>query len=333
MDAPRFTPCRSFDDYITFCRESEVEATEIAARQLFSLLGWQVSSGGKDAPFFEKFKALGIKIDLLGGPQSSLRALEQGEALILRGRMQFAKAQIWGRAAKLCLSAVTRHAYSSTGATLCQDTMHHLKVFVECLQAAKPRVITHRWDKPVFLFTDASFHPQDKSWPCGLGGILVDQFGNQISAFSTCLNEADLKRLGYPCKSTVIFEAELLAVIVCLKLWHKAKSNHPCVVFVDNNAARDVAISGSARSYPGVDLAATLLVIEDKLSLTNWYSRAPSTSNIADGPSRNDMTGIKVKLTSNVLARLVLDKIFSQFRGQYGGDATPDSVTNDNKYG
>lgn len=63
MDAPRFTPCRSFDDYITFCRESEVEATEIAVRQFFSLLGWQVSSGGKDAPFFEKFKALGIKID------------------------------------------------------------------------------------------------------------------------------------------------------------------------------------------------------------------------------------------------------------------------------
>ena len=62
----------------------------------------------------------------------------------------------------------------------------------------------------MFLFTDASFSPEDSDWPGGLGGVLVDQEGRQVSAFSCALDFEALGVLGYPQKSTVIFEAELL---------------------------------------------------------------------------------------------------------------------------
>lgn len=46
----------------------------------------------------------------------------------------------------------------------------------------------------------------------------------------------------------MIFETEVLAIIVALQIWRDRISNRPVVIFVDNNSARDVAVSGSART-------------------------------------------------------------------------------------
>ena len=123
-----------FDDFITFARDVESESVAIAAVQFFRLLGWAVSSGDKDLPFAEKFKALGVEIDCTSWKKGHVwfanterrvkeladtidEVLRSGRltkqaALVLRGRMQFAKAQLWGRAARLCLSAVNKSRLS-----------------------------------------------------------------------------------------------------------------------------------------------------------------------------------------------------------------------------
>ena len=101
------------------------------------------------------------------------------------------------------------------------------------------------------LFTDASFCPENVSWPCGIGGVLVDSAGRQLAALSATLTPDDLRILGFPEKSTVIFEAEVLAVIVSLKIWKQLLRRRPCVILIANNSARDVAIKGSARTFPG----------------------------------------------------------------------------------
>ena len=166
--------------------------------------------------------------------------LSKQEALVLRGRMQFAKAQMWSRSAKLCLAAVTAHAYSGLGVALREHTRDSLVTFRDCLEKSRPREITAAWDVPLYLFTDASFSPDSDGWPGGLGGVLVDQAGNYVSAFSFELRPGDLAALGYPSKSTVIFEAEMLALLVALVLWKKHLRNHPVVMYIDNNSTRDV---------------------------------------------------------------------------------------------
>ena len=103
--------------------------------------------------------------------------------------------------------------------------------------------------------------------------------GRNVSLF---LSFDDLGMLGYPEKSTVIFEAELLAIIVCLKLWKKILKGRPCVIYVDNNSARDVSISGSARSAPGDLLVLILLAAEDACHMNAFSARVPSESNIAE---------------------------------------------------
>ena len=85
-------------------------------------------------------------------------------------------------------------------------------------------------------------------------------------------------------------------------------------MYVDNNGTRDVAISGSARSWPGSALAAALLRQEDAACLTAWYARVPSSSNIADAPSRNSSIGIRVKFLPANLVRPHLEKLIGNLK-------------------
>ena len=134
-----------------------------------------------------------------------------------------------------------------------------LKAFRFCLLSSRPREITPLWNVPFFVFTGASFSPEDTDWPCGLGGVLVDHKGKQVSAFSLTLLPTDILALGYPAKSTLTFEAELLALLVALIVWRKFLRHRPCVAYIDNTSTRDVSISGSARNQPGRSLVAQLL--------------------------------------------------------------------------
>ena len=179
------------------------------------------------------------------------------------------------------------------------------------MRSSRPREVSAKWDEPLFVFIDASFHPEDNSWPCGLGGVLVGPTGSQLFAFSVCLQMDSLAILGFPEKSTVIFEAELLAVILGVTLWKKYLKSRPCVFYVDNNATRDVSIAGRARTSPGSLLVAKLLALEDAAGVNSWFARVPSSSNIADPPSRGSMEGITGKLVSAELFNVSLKKILS----------------------
>ena len=323
-----------FDDFVTLARASESKMVAIAVDQFFKLLGWAVSAGDKDLPFAKKFKALGVEVDLSSWKDGCVRfanteqranelaakisdilasgKLTSAEALSLRGRMQFANAQIWGRASKLCLNAVTAHAYSGNGPEVSFDLAHYLSVFKCCLADSKPREIGSSWDRSWFLFTDASFSPETADWPCGLGGVLIDPGGRQVAAFSFSLDLDALNLLGYPAKATVIFEAELLALLVGLTLWKEKLRNMPCVCYVDNNATRDVSIAGKARTQPGLALVSELLRLEDEIGLSSWYARVPSASNIADGPSRDDNEALKVKPVPANLVLLIVRKLLGK---------------------
>ena len=322
-----------FDDFITLARTEEAASVEVVAGQFFKLLGWCVYDGEKDLPFSTRFKALGIEIDLSDWSVGVARfantnkrsvelvatidailrdqKLPHQAALALRGRMQFAHAQLWGRASKLCLNAVTAHAYSGDGPAIGPHLIGCLEIFKRSPEESRPREISVWWDVPFFLFTDASFEPANASWPCGIGGVLVGPDGKQIAAISFCLDMCDLESLGYPGRSRVIFEAELLALIVCFKVWKRQLHHRPCVMYIDNNATRDVSISGRARTSPASDLVAELLLSEDRNCTNTWFARVPSASNIADGPSRNDLTEIYAKLVPADFAKLVAKKVLA----------------------
>ena len=75
--------------------------------------------------------------------------LPRAEALRLRGRLQFASGQLFGRLAKKALSIVTEHAHCSKNATLDDETTSALKLYRTCLESQRPRAV-HRSISNVF---------------------------------------------------------------------------------------------------------------------------------------------------------------------------------------
>ena len=118
-----------YDDYIVFSPPSLSRSAELTAGSLFKLLGWVFAEEGrKSKPFDIQCEALGVLFDLslskngicqVTNTASRVeeisaeicRLIEQGhvtqiEAQKLRGRMQFAESQIYGRTGKRCIGAL-----------------------------------------------------------------------------------------------------------------------------------------------------------------------------------------------------------------------------------
>ena len=313
-----------YDDYIVFSPEATVKSTHLAIETLFDLLGWKFARDGDKANEFSKtFSALGIQVDLTKFDQgfveftntpkrieelvqtieSFLRTkkMTTKESQKLRGRMQFADSQLFGRVGRLCMRAVTNHGFSGGGHKIGSECVSALERFKHQLELPRPRLITKSSARTWLVFTDACYEPTATEWKCGLGGVIYDPDGHMVQSFSFSLSDSQIKALGGDQKHTIIFEAELLALVVAASLWQPLFGGCPTVFYVDNNSARDVAISGCGRSTVANILLDFLLEVEMNSGAFAWYSRVPSPSNPADDPSRGS------KLWLNAHGRTVVD--------------------------
>ena len=84
----------------------------------------------------------------------------------------------------------------------------------------------------------------------------------------------------------VVGQAELLPILLAAATWGDTIRGRPVIVFIDNDSARFGMISG----YSPVEASARVIhatwVHLAHLGCRVWFSRVPSASNIADGPSR-----------------------------------------------
>ena len=130
---------------------------------------------------------------------------------------------------------------------------------------------------------------------------MVGPNGNKVAFFSFSLDDDHMGIIGADTKKTIIFEAELLALVVAFSVWRDYLTAMSVICFVDNNSARDVAISGNGRNFTANSLIDFLLKLEMATCTTPWYTRIPTPSNIADNPSRGDvgeLVGPKVSETN-----------------------------------
>ena len=298
-----------FDDYVVFSQDCHVKNTEVTVELLFKLLGWKFATDGEKATIFDdEFSALGVRVNLtkahfgkvsfvntekrvkeLSGAIGEI--IKKGKLTLLesqklRGRMQFADGQVFGRLGKLCMKAITNHAFKTRSDKLEKPTVDALKRFVIFLEHADPRSLELASDSVWTIYTDACYEPQRSSWICGLGGVLVNPIGKKVAFFSLELSAAHRQALGTDFKKTVIFEAELLAMVLAFSIWKSVFGSASVICFVDNNSARDVAISGCGRNSVACILVEFLLKLEMAANVTPWYARVPTPSNIADDPSR-----------------------------------------------
>ena len=297
-----------FDDFLVMASRDDAGGTHRVVTALLEVLGWRCASEGhKAAGFSETLSALGVDVLLaeihLGRVyicnterrvaelkslilEASRGSLKKHQILKLQGRLQFAEGQLFGRAGRMMLRTLSNFIHNPAGGTTAEDCVEAMSLFLALLERGKPRTLDARSHHQWMLFTDASYDPGHTGWECGIGAMLFSSRGELVAAFSFPLDVSMRAALGEQTKRTIIFEAEFLALVCAMKLWVRYLAWSPVVAFVDNNSARDVAISAKARSIAAKGLVSEYLKAEYDFGVIPWVCRVPSPSNCADMPSR-----------------------------------------------
>ena len=253
-----------FDDLYLIASDQESRHVELTQQAFFKLVGWEVSSE-KEAQFGAIARILGVQIDLSESLLGSFtvcnvesrvkelvntiddilnrRTLSAAEMRVLRGRLVFAEAQIFGRLAGIHMQQLSRWEHAVGESRVDNDLCASLTFLRDRIVLGGPRQVLADMGRVLHLYTDACF----ENGTGGLGGVLVDQHGTILSFFSSVVDTKQVSMLNPLKKETIIFELEALAVLVgttCLLPSEGVRSNNRIVIFVDNGAVLSRLVSG-----------------------------------------------------------------------------------------
>ena len=243
------------DDFLCLARSSESTHVEFCVDSLFSLLGWRISKN-KLLDFNTLCKVLGVQLDLRQSGDKlcfvtnteyrveelvyelheAIRTnmLPRSEGEKLRGRLQFASSQVFGRKFRRLLKVLSNHVTRGRK-TLSQHTQSCLRDVHELLIRNTPRKIEASQAEVLHIYVDASF---DYSNYSGLGGMIVNMFEKVISLFSVEVDTGTLDEILAKGQKTVIQELEMMAVLAAIKVWKELIKACRVVLFTDSEAVR-----------------------------------------------------------------------------------------------
>jgi len=118
--------------------------------------------------------------------------------------------------------------------------------------------------------------------------------------------------LGELHKKQIIFEAETLAAVIAYQLWAPRFSNRRCLLFVDNEGTKFSLLRGVSENSVMDFLAEKFVELEAVTHTFTWLARVPSGCNVADAPSRGDVSAALLNNALDVSAdaeRLLLDLV------------------------
>ena len=205
-----------YDDFIAYSRPKLAGNTDATVSTLFKLLGWAFAeSGDKCVPFSSSCEALGVSFDLsasskgyasicnTAGRVDELCAdldnvlregtLSSKQAQRLRGRMQFADAQLFGRTGKRCLKSLSDFSEGRRVRLQPKDCLF-LRLFSSLLKQNVPREVRAFDSYSTVFFTDACYERDSAAWPCGIGGVFFCQ--KEVQYFSVRVGASVRKVLG-----------------------------------------------------------------------------------------------------------------------------------------
>ncbi|CAE7590682.1 unnamed protein product, partial [Symbiodinium necroappetens] len=238
-----------YDDFVTLARTRDVRHTDAAATTFFHLLGWQFDECGEKAFEFSRvFKALGVLFDL-------------NDAHVGRVLIKNTPSRI-DELCQLITQIVDSRTLSRAAAQRLRGRMQFCDGFLFgrasrlCLKAVTRHIHSTCDD------------------------VQGDELWESLLRFRDCL------RASRPHVVVANHQEPLYLFTDACYEPQDLFRNRPLVCHLDNNTARDIAISGKGRSPIAHALVTALLTLEDAGEIRCWYTRVPSPSNVADEPSR-----------------------------------------------
>ena len=206
------------------------------------------------------------------------------------GKLQFADAQLWGRAGRMALHDLRSYGHLSREPVKVDATgFRALKSLKDRLLFGKPNTIhVCGPQKPVIVFTDGALEGSDSAGSLAtIGAVLFDpSCKHEAHVFSCEVPEKVLAHWRSDGRHHVIGLVELYAAIVVLRHWRHRLEGKRVILFVDNWPALDALVRGDASVATWRELLLVLENPEETAPFYLWTARVPSKSNVADGPSK-----------------------------------------------
>jgi hypothetical protein len=303
-----------FDDFTLLSKKVCAESASIAAEGLFSLLGIDYAKEGKKAvPWDTKVTALGVVIDLspegsaddevgrfvtIGHTASRVeelsntlgailesKVMSKKEAERLRGRLQWFESFASGRVAQQALLALSKlTATGRKSERLSDQELAAVRILKERVILAPPTKIRTTSLDTWYVFSDGACEGETLK-EGSIGAVLISPSGIACEFFAEMVPKEWMESfLSLP--QHPIFELELLPVWISLVEWEGYLSNTQCVFYLDNEAAKGALVRGATEGGSGAKLVHAFVIAEMRCQVKVWFSRVPTSSNIADGPSR-----------------------------------------------
>ncbi|CAE6941197.1 unnamed protein product [Symbiodinium sp. CCMP2592] len=298
-----------FDDYPMFSTSLSSSDTDGIISEFLDILGWgHAKTGSKSHPFAEVFSVLGMQIDLSNLSKRSIvlsnkpgridRIVEKLESVaasgfltvhqaqILLGLLNFSSGFFAGRALKHSCKWLSGFLAGDRPSpkTVSEMCKHTIKILV----STPPRFIScdSTGEPPILVWTDGAWEPA-KAF-AGIGAVILDASSGVSRVFQGQVPERLVVRWREEVGEQIICEVELYALLMIRACLQNFLSGKRIIFFIDNDAARSVVLRGQSRSDAMHRLAMALSMVEAVAPCISWIERVPSSSNIADWPSRGE---------------------------------------------
>ncbi len=146
-------------------------------------------------------------------------------------------------------------------------------------------------EKPIVIFTDGAFEKDDTGKPVAtIGGVCLPPSGD-VKAFGCHVDEVILQswlgRFEHP-----VGLVELYGVATAYVLWSQHYNFQRVIFFYDNWTSLDVFVKGSSNDPLWREVLLSFEACDFAFSTVPWIARVPSSSNVADPPSRRSLEPI-----------------------------------------
>ena len=305
-----------FDDFPLMCNVANKQSTLSTALGIFELMGFKYNND-KLEPFSKVATMLGIELDLeeakkglikvknkpsrvaeIVGCLNDILAADKTDSIKLPsylGKLQFAEAQLWGRAGRLALADLREATLHRAGTfPLTHEARCAIEVLLGRFSNGRPReLVASMPNKPHIVFTDGALE-YDKlgNAEATIGGVLLSRDGD-VQCFGCVVPNCLIDKWQANGKTHVIGLVELYAAVVGLNTWKDKFVNDRILLFTDSWPAYDCLVTGTSSEKDWRDILLSLEEVDESHPIRLWTARVPSSSNPADPPSRGNVSDIK----------------------------------------
>ena len=303
-------PCGVFyDDFPLFSPAELSTNADECASELLDLLGWRhAKTGPKGLPFQPKFQVLGCCLDLSRVGEGVLvlenkpgrvervmdnlkqfrdaRSMSLHEAQVLHGLLRYACGFFAGKHLhQVCAETM---AIGHSGSRKSGDEIvEYCNYALSVLESSVPRLLRVMQElRPILVFTDGAW----ENGSAGIGAVVVDMATGWSVVQKGKVPEDLLAKWKTLVGDHLICQIELYTMVALRWRYKEFFCNRRTLWFVDNDAARYALIKGLSPSQTMRSLVREFYSLDLQFPTFSWVERVPSFSNVADGPSRDDVT-------------------------------------------